>query len=191
MQRHDVAPTLRWRCINVICPLGSVLQAEREREKERMHLQTVTIRLIWFYTVCYSVFNLWQTRVFAKWTWSNLVEESTSLAKDERVKQSWVCGLGGLVVRALDFHAGYRGFESRLGRDNFQTISTSSSYSTYPGSSIMWTGRRLVTHSGTKCAWVIHESKVVQIHVHNNRRCLHVPRVRGSVKNPHNNNSLG
>ena len=33
-----------------------------------------------------------------------------------------------------------------------------------------------------------HESKAVQIHVHNNRRCLHVPRVPGSVKNPHNNN---
>ena len=23
------------------------------------------------------------------------------------------CGLGGLVISALDFHAGYRGFESR------------------------------------------------------------------------------
>ena len=28
----------------------------------------------------------------------------------------------------------------------------------------------------------------VQIHVHNNRRCLYVPRVPGSVKTPHNNN---
>ena len=40
-----------------------------------------------------------------------------------------------------------------------------------PGLSIKWAGRRLVTDSGTKCAWVIHESKAVQIHVHNNRRC--------------------
>ena len=91
----------------------------------------------------------------------------------------------------LDFHAGYRGFESCLGRDNFQTISTPSSYSTCPGLSIKWTGHRLVTDSGTKCAWVIQESKVVQICVHNNRRCLCVPRVPGSVKNLHNNNSLG
>ena len=39
-----------------------------------------------------------------------------------------------------------------------------------------------MTDSGTKCARVIHESKAVQIHVHNNRRCLYVPRVSGSVK---------
>ena len=96
-------------------------------------------------------------------------------------------GLGGLVVSALDFQAGYRGFEARSGRDNFQTIITPSSYSTCPGLSIKWTGRRLVTYSGTKCAWVIHESKAVQIHVHHsNRRCLYVPRVPCSVKNPHN-----
>ena len=93
------------------------------------------------------------------------------------------------MVSALDFQAGYRGFESRSGRDNFQTISAPSSYSTCPGLSIKWTGRRLVTDSGTKCAWVIHESKAVQIHAHNNRRCLYVPRVPGSVKNPHNNNN--
>ena len=93
------------------------------------------------------------------------------------------------MVSALDFQAGYRGFESRSGRDNFQTISAPSSYSTCPGLSIKWTGRRLVTDSGTKCAWVIHESKAVQIHVyHSNRRCLYVPRVPGSVKNLHNNN---
>ena len=104
------------------------------------------------------------------------------------VSQYCSCGLGGLGVSALDFQAGYRGFESRSGRDNFQTISTPSSYSTCPGLSIKWTGRRLVTDSGIKCAWVIHESKAVQIHVHNNRRCLYVPRVPGSVKNPHNNN---
>ena len=94
------------------------------------------------------------------------------------------------MVSALDFQAGYRGFESRSGRDNFQTIITPSSYSTCPGLSIKWTGRRLVTDSGTKCAWVIHESKAVQIHEHHsNRRCLYVPRVPGSVKNPHNNNN--
>ena len=101
-----------------------------------------------------------------------------------------VSGLGGLVVSALDFQAGYRGFESRSGRDNFQTIITPSSYSTCPGLSIKWTERRLVTDSGTKFAWVIHESKTVQIHVnHSNRHCLYVPRVSGSVKNPHNNNN--
>ena len=94
------------------------------------------------------------------------------------------------MVSALDFQAGYRGFESRSGRDNFQIISTHSSYSTCTGLSIKWTGRRLVTDSGTKCAWVILESKAVQIHVHHsNRRCLYVPRVPGSVKNPHNNNN--
>ena len=56
-------------------------------------------------------------------------------------------------------------------------------YSTFPGLSIKWTGRRMVTDRGTKCAWVIHNSKAVQIHVHN---CLYVPRVPGSVKYPHN-----
>ena len=30
-----------------------------------------------------------------------------------------LCGMGGLVVSALDFHTGYRGFESRWGRDHF------------------------------------------------------------------------
>ena len=85
------------------------------------------------------------------------------------------------MVSALDFQAGYRGFESRSGRDNFQTIITPSSYS--PWLSIKLTGWRLVTDSGTKCAWVIHESKAVQIHTHqSNRRCLYVPRVPGSVK---------
>ena len=75
------------------------------------------------------------------------------------------------MVSALDFQAGYRGFESRSGRDNFQTISSPSSYSTCPGLSLKWTGQRLVTDSSTKCAWLIHESKAVQIHVYNNRRC--------------------
>ena len=93
------------------------------------------------------------------------------------------------MFSALDFQAGYRGFESRSGQDNFQTISTPSSYLTCPGLSIKWTGWRLVTDSGTKCAWMFHESKAVQIHAHNNRRCLYVPRVPGSVKNLHNNNN--
>ena len=86
------------------------------------------------------------------------------------------------MVSTLDFQVGYRGFKYCSGRDNFQTISKPSTFSTCPGLSIKWTGRRLVTDSGTKCAWVIHESKAVQIHVHNNRRCLYVPRVPGSVK---------
>ena len=47
-----------------------------------------------------------------------------------------------------------------------------------------------MTDSGAKCAWLIHESIAVQIHVHNNRRCLYVPRVPGSVNNPYNNNVL-
>ena len=96
-------------------------------------------------------------------------------------------GLVGLVVSALNFQAGYHGFESRSGQDNFQTISTPSSYSTCPGLSIKWTGRRLMTD--TKYAWVIHGSKAVQIHVHNNRHCLYVPHVPGSIKNPYNNNA--
>ena len=40
--------------------------------------------------------------------------------------------------------------------------------------------------SGTKRSWVIHESKAVQIHVHDNRCCLYVPWVPASVKNLHN-----
>ena len=98
-------------------------------------------------------------------------------------------GLVGLVVSALDFQLGYRGFESCSGRDNFQTISMPSSYSKCPGLSIKWTGQRLMTDSGTKCAWVIHGIKAVQIHVHNNRHCLYVPHVPGSIKNPYNNNA--
>ena len=68
------------------------------------------------------------------------------------------------MVSAIEFQAGYSGFEFCSGRDSFQTISTSSSYSTCPGLSIKWTGQRLMKH-GTKCAWVINESKAVQIHV--------------------------
>ena len=65
------------------------------------------------------------------------------------------------MVSALNFQAGYRGFEYRSGRDNFQTILTPSPYSTRPGLSIKWTGWRLVTDSGTKCSWVVHEGKAV------------------------------
>ena len=90
------------------------------------------------------------------------------------------------MVSALDFQAGYRGFESPLSRDNFQTITTSSSFSTYSGLSIKWTRLPFMTDSGTKYAWVIHGSKAVQIHVHNNHLCLYVPQVPGSIKNPHN-----
>ena len=100
------------------------------------------------------------------------------------------CELGGLVVSALDFQDGISWVRIPLGSRQFLTIITPSSYSTCPGLSIKWTGRRLVTDSGTKCALVIHESKAVQIHVHHsNRRCLYVSRVPGSVKNPHNNNN--
>ena len=57
--------------------------------------------------------------------------------KNLKIHRSFnACRLGGLVVSALDFHAGYRVFESRLGQDNFQTIGMLSSYSTYPGLSI-------------------------------------------------------
>ena len=76
------------------------------------------------------------------------------------------------MVSALDFQAGYRGFDSHSGRDNFQTISTPSSYSTCPGLSIKWTGRRLVTDSGTKCARVIHGSKAICITIAAASMCL-------------------
>ena len=101
-----------------------------------------------------------------------------------------ISGQGGLVVSVLNFQVGYCGFKSCSGRDNFQTISMPSSYSVCPGLSIKWTGRCLVTDSGIKCAWVIHESKAVPVHVHNNRCCLYVPQVPGSVKSPHTNNNI-
>ena len=86
------------------------------------------------------------------------------------------------MISVLDFQAGYHGFESRSGQDNFQTISTPNSYSTCLGLSIKLTGWRLMTDSSTKCAWVIHGSKAVQIHVHNNHRCLYVPRCLVALK---------
>ena len=115
--------------------------------------------------------------------------KAPAIYKRFKIEPSFLCGLGGLVVSALDFQAGYRGFEPRSGQDKFQTTSTPISYSMCSELSIKWTGRRLMTDSG-KCACVIHESKAVQIHVHNNHRCLYVPRVPGSVKHPHNNNVI-
>ena len=73
------------------------------------------------------------------------------------------------MVTARDFQVGC-GFESRSDQDNFQTTSMPSSYLTCPGLSLKWTGHCLVTGSVTKCAWMIHESKAVQIHIHNNFR---------------------
>ena len=57
------------------------------------------------------------------------------------------------MVSALDFQAGYRGFESHSGRDNFQTISTPSSYSTCLGLSIKWTRRCLVIAAPSVHGW--------------------------------------
>ena len=92
------------------------------------------------------------------------------------------------MVSTLDFQAGYCGFKSRSGLDNFQTICTLNSYWTCPGLSIKWTGRLLATDSDTKCAWVFHESKTVQIHAHNTPLPL-CALGAGSIKNLHNNNS--
>ena len=44
------------------------------------------------------------------------------------------------MVNILDSQVEGRGFESRAGRENFEIISTPSSYSTCPGLSIKWTG---------------------------------------------------
>ena len=73
------------------------------------------------------------------------------------------------MVSALNFQAGYCGFGAGV---NFQTLRTPSSYWMCPELSIKGTGLRLVTDSGTKCAWLIHLSKAVQIHVHNSHHCL-------------------
>ena len=116
---------------------------------------------------------------------SHLVIPGTKYAYINRKEKKR--GLDSLVVSAHDLQVRYQRFESISCRDNFQTTSTPSSYSMCHGLSIKWTGRRLVTDIGIKCAWVIHESKAVQIHEHNNRRCLYVPQVPGSIKNLHNN----
>ena len=51
-------------------------------------------------------------------------------------------------VSAFNLQAEGCGFKSCSSRENFQIISTPSSYSTCHGLSIKWTRRRLVTDSG-------------------------------------------
>ena len=112
----------------------------------------------------------------------SLVEHKTSFItsgpvcnnKWEQSSSYLGCGLGG-----LDFQAWFR---IPLGSRIFRPLVRLAHIRRALGLSIKWTGRRLMTDSGTKCAWVIHESKAVQIHVHKNRRCLYVPRVPSSVK---------
>ena len=54
---------------------------------------------------------------------------------------------------------------------------------TCSGLSIKRTGRRIVTDSGTKCAWVVHKSKGVQTHSRNTfTAASRVPQVPDSVK---------
>ena len=84
------------------------------------------------------------------------------------------------MVNALDFHTNIVGSNPARVETIFRLLVR---LATCPGLSIKWTGWRLVTGSGTKCAWVFRESKTAQIRVHNNRRCLYVPRVPGCVKN--------
>ena len=46
MQRHDVASTLRRRCINVLCPLGWTLQkvsVERKYPKEILRIRGINL----------------------------------------------------------------------------------------------------------------------------------------------------
>ena len=76
-----------------------------------------------------------------------------------------------------------------MGRNNFQTIRTPKSYSTCPGLSIKRTGRRLVTDNGTKCAWMIHESKTVQMHEHNCAASMCLGCLV-ALKNQHYNNNF-
>ena len=86
--------------------------------------------------------------------------------------------LDGLVVIALHLQAEGQGLEFRSNRNHFQTISTPVSYSKCPGLSIKWTVRRLVTGRGTRCAWVIHESKAV----HSNACTEHIRRCSRSLE---------
>ena len=67
------------------------------------------------------------------------------------ITTAWECGLGGIVTFKRDIVGSNRARVETI----FQTVSTPSSYSTCLGLSIKWTARRLVTDSGTKCAWVI------------------------------------
>ena len=118
--------------------------------------------------------------------WTPLEIKTTSLLRAVRFCQS-LSRLGGIVHST--FMRDIVGSNTARIETIFRLLATPSSYSTCPGLSLKWTGRRLVTDSGTKCAWVIHESKAVQIHVHNNRCCLYMSRVPGGVKSPHNNQS--
>ena len=84
------------------------------------------------------------------------------------------------MVSALDFHTNIVGSNPARVETIFRPLVR---LATCPGLSIKWTGWRLVTDSVTKYTRVFRESKTEQIHVHNNRRCLYVPRVPGCVKN--------
>ena len=79
-------------------------------------------------------------------------------------------GLGGLAVTALNLQAEGRGFEPRSDEEDFQTIGTPSSYSTWPGLNIKWTKRRF--GDGQRCAWVIPESTAVCTNACTWRMCL-------------------
>ena len=100
---------------------------------------------------------------------------------ENSLAQNFKCGLGGLVVSAINVQMEGYVFISCLGQENFQTIgiSTTSSYLMSPGLSIKWTGWHLVTNSSPKCVWVIHESKAVQTHVHNTYICHCLMYLRG------------
>ena len=65
------------------------------------------------------------------------------------LREVGIMSLWSMTTLVGYFQAGYRGFESRSGRGNFQTISTPPS--TCPGLSIKWTGRHLVTDSHQVC----------------------------------------
>ena len=70
-------------------------------------------------------------------------------------------GLGGLVISALDL-------QQKVVGSNPEKIfrpSVPSLYSMCLGLGIKWTGLCLVTDNGTKYAWLINESKVVQAQI--------------------------
>ena len=79
------------------------------------------------------------------------------------------------------------GSVKNLKNEKMKNCKTGAAFITCPGLSIKWTGQRLVTDCGTKCAWVIHESKAVQ-YMYITIAAASVPRVPSIVKNPHNNN---
>ena len=73
------------------------------------------------------------------------------------------------MVSALDLQAESHGFEFRSSRENFQTINTPSSYSTrlldMPWVEYNVDRVALGERQGNECAWVIQESKAVQMHI--------------------------